>query len=504
MINTINRSDVSRNNVKRNKIEQYIKVFNKTQEESKKRLEELHKQSGIINDLHYESNIDLSVSSEINVKEQEILNEKNKEKEKKDNYLLDDNNIVIPNTFISIKNVLIKNENINKQERNIIGSLNNYNFDTELPNSINIKFINNNKYELEKNYLTNLLMKNIENINIYENKEYKDNTSITNQFIDFIKRNKICLITNVYKEMYVNNKPASGLGDFIRGCYFIIQFCNYLKKIFGLNIEPNFIISHKISEFLSQDTKNVMEIIKTNINSFDKVNWIKTEFNNDGTTKDLLQIDSYINDFINYIIHSSTIKNVYNKKEKMNSAFIYTISFPVHEIKLSIYDKVKIQNLLKPNQLMNNYVLNIMSKYGLISKKYNVIHIRSGDKFLFGNSNSFDLNYLDKLNNIINDKIKNWKMDQGKGKKILLIADNNSIKDYVLSQYSNIISYNLSIGHFGEGQVQDSEKIKNTLLDFYLLSMSAFIVSITAYSHGSGFSKWCAFTYGIPYLCYCI
>ena len=57
------------------------------------------------------------------------------------------------------------------------------------------------------------------------------------------------------------------------------------------------------------------------------------------------------------------------------------------------------------------------------------------------------------------------------------------------------------ITHFGEGVVLEEEKVKNTLLDFYLLSLASAILSYSHYEHGSGFSYWCAKTFDIPYTC---
>ena len=49
--------------------------------------------------------------------------------------------------------------------------------------------------------------------------------------------------------------------------------------------------------------------------------------------------------------------------------------------------------------------------------------------------------------------------------------------------------------------VLEEEKVKNTIIDFYLLSLSNSINSYSSYEHGSGFSYWCAKTYDIPYSC---
>ena len=57
------------------------------------------------------------------------------------------------------------------------------------------------------------------------------------------------------------------------------------------------------------------------------------------------------------------------------------------------------------------------------------------------------------------------------------------------------------ITHFGEGVVLEEEKVKNTMIDFYLLSHSKSIFSYSVNKHGSGFSYWCAKTFNIPYVC---
>ena len=49
--------------------------------------------------------------------------------------------------------------------------------------------------------------------------------------------------------------------------------------------------------------------------------------------------------------------------------------------------------------------------------------------------------------------------------------------------------------------VENNEKIKNTLIEFYLMSFSKEIKSYSCYEHGSGFSYWCAKTFNIPYSC---
>jgi hypothetical protein len=83
----------------------------------------------------------------------------------------------------------------------------------------------------------------------------------------------------------------------------------------------------------------------------------------------------------------------------------------------------------------------------------------------------------------------------------LLIADNNEIKYLLCEIFPNFKSIYKEITHLGEGKVLERNKIKNTMLDFYLMANSNSINSFTGYVHGSGFSLWCATTYNIPYTC---
>ncbi len=83
----------------------------------------------------------------------------------------------------------------------------------------------------------------------------------------------------------------------------------------------------------------------------------------------------------------------------------------------------------------------------------------------------------------------------------MLIADNNEIK-YLLSEgFPQIKTLYKYITHLGEGIELEREKVKNTLLDFYLISNSASVYFFTVYAHGTWFSWWCAKIYGIPYTC---
>jgi hypothetical protein len=115
-------------------------------------------------------------------------------------------------------------------------------------------------------------------------------------------------------------------------------------------------------------------------------------------------------------------------------------------------------------------------------------------------------------------------VDKNNEKQWLLIADNNAIKKLIIERFPQIQTIIQDITHFAqdplhfaqdplhfaqdpllseEGVVLDkaNEKVKNSMLDFYLLSLSCEIAAFSVYKHGSGFSSWCAKTYDIPYSC---
>jgi hypothetical protein len=156
--------------------------------------------------------------------------------------------------------------------------------------------------------------------------------------------------------------------------------------------------------------------------------------------------------------------------------------------------KKYMRTILEPSLEVKFEVNQILNDLELISKEFSVIHIRSGDKYLKQSTCKFNPDYINKLLFAINERIDS-------NKKYLLISDNNQIKNIILTRFPDMKAVVKEITHFGEGQVLEEEKVKNTLIDFYLLSLTREIFSFSAYKHGSGFSYWCAQTYDIPYIC---
>jgi hypothetical protein len=315
----------------------------------------------------------------------------------------------------------------------------------------------------------------IENeMNIY------DNEVIVPFNVDKIHKKGILIINNVYQSKYEYGKRNStGLGDFLRGCYFILEFCE------KYNFQPKIIFNNCISKFLLIKTQNLYLIdnVLKGVN-FCKNNNFKEVVIENGIIQEPLKDTTYImSDFVEYIVKLPH----YN-----GNVFMYCNSFPINEV--SEKNKEYMRNFLEPTNEMKIIINQTLNGLDIYSKQYIVIHIRAGDSYLTGNKNTFTNGYIYNL-------INNIKNDINGENNYLLIADSIYVKKIIQKYFPKFKTLMKPITHFGEGVILEEEKVKNTMIDFYLLSFAKSIFSYSSYKHGSGFSYWCAKTFNIPYVC---
>ena len=299
-------------------------------------------------------------------------------------------------------------------------------------------------------------------------------------------RNKnVQIITNVYQELYLENNKPTGLGDFIRGCYFLLQFCE--KYSFQFKIIINHPIAFFLEKFYKKFTINqhMYKNLFANIPMFTPNNWKDSIFDASDYITGNVTTYTTMSEFFYFLCDTNVTGN---------NLFVYNIMFPYDDVKEE--HKAFVRNFFEPNQEMKLYIDESLAHIGLVRKQYSVIHIRSGDSYLNDSVKIFDSNYFRRLVSEIGMLVS-----VNKGVHYLLIADNNEIKVLLMEKIMGIKSFFKKITHLGEGTLLLKDEVKNTMLDFYLFSFANSIHSFTSYPHGTGFSYWCAQTYDIPHKC---
>jgi len=278
----------------------------------------------------------------------------------------------------------------------------------------------------------------------------------------------------------------------LRGCYFILEFCE------TYNFQPKIIFNNCISKFFLIKTHNLERInnVLQAISGCRNNNFKEFVIENDIIKDPLKDIKNIMADFVNYVVKSPQ----YN-----GNSFMFCNSFPINEIPKK--NKEYMRKILEPTNEMKLIINQTLDGLNISKNNYSVIHIRAGDSYLKEEKNIFTNGYIRTLiNNIKNDinEAKPWTQTarlEHLDNNYLLISDSNDVKKIIQKYFPSFKTLFKPITHFGEGVVLEEEKVKNTLVDFYLLSHSKSIFSYSAYKHGSGFSYWCAKTFNIPYVC---
>ena len=311
-----------------------------------------------------------------------------------------------------------------------------------------------------------------------------ENELIVPYNVEHIRNKGVKIIYNVYQSKYSKGTiHGTGLGDFIRGSYFLLEFCE------KYHFEPKIVFNNCISKFLLPVNYNFnleqIQPLLSNIDMFHNNNFKEYNITEDYTIlPPKLDLAHIMADFVKYIMNEP----VYN-----SHSFIYCIPYPIGDI--SEKSKEYMRTILEPINEIKCIVNHSLHEIGLNFKNYIVFHIRSGDDYLNKDNKIFYQKYLEQIKSDITNYIYT-----SADAKYLLIADNNEIKILFNQEFPQLKIILKGITHFGEGIILEEEKVKNTLIDFYLLSFANKIISFSAYKHGSGFSYWCAKTFDVPYI----
>jgi len=292
---------------------------------------------------------------------------------------------------------------------------------------------------------------------------------ILNKFVN----NKLKKIVNVYQLNYINGS-SPGLGDFLRGSFCLNQIANLLGLEFEIDVS-----NHPMAKYLEHSTHihgidyNNLEIAFQNGNK-DQNGSIDYEGRQTNINP------NFINDIINWL----------NTKDCEVLGFFCSAfpSFFNHKPEC----KALINSKLQPNEFMRNYIDYTLSELGLTKKGYGIIHVRTGDNYLV-NEDPIDIHFINKIKNIILNLIS-------PDRRYLIISDSNVFKKHMKSvpQCYTLIR---KIEHLGGERMKNDKStgVMNTLLEYFLMSYSNAIFSMSVYFHISGFSKYCGILNDIPF-----
>jgi len=444
--------------------EQLIKKVHNIEDSLNKNKVIIDKQQNKIIDLN-QRNIELNQKN-VDLNQRNIeLNQKNVD--------LNQKNVELNQRNIELNKII---EECNKEinvKNNIIDELKNTN--KELVSKLETHIINESNINKQLDDLKSHLQKALNNNNLLVKE------------IDFLKKETKIVNNNivsmptiyiVYQYNYVNDK-VTGLGDFIRGCFYLLQFA----EKYCLNVD--FIINdHPLKKFLKYfvNKPNIDKKISKNIHFFRKPNYAYY------TDKGLIKYNYKDIDYDLFKFIETTTKYDENK-------YLYLISHP-DESYINQTHKKRLREIIEPTYEINLLVEDVLQRLQLEKRNFNVIHLRLHDDHFYNKMTPIG---RENINNIIN-KIKN--ITEKCNVPIFLLSSNNAIKNILTNNFPDIKILTNSITHICDPKLCNDENTKNTLVEFYLMSHAKNIISFSVYEHGSGFSKWCACAYNIPYACF--
>lgn len=236
-------------------------------------------------------------------------------------------------------------------------------------------------------------------------------------------------------------KARWGFGDLLRGANNIHGVC--LKENIEFDIDLEF---HPISKILEKRQKKTKPINKKDLNFI--------SFNS-----------------------KSELKN-YIQKKKKNEVYFVTNGFGRWD-----YENInEFQKFIIPILKFNKYYTKKADAILPLSKSYNVLHIRLGDKKLFG------------LSNGVPRKVKRL-IKKRDPENTYLITDSAELKKYV-SDKKLLKTLPFNPSHSG---VNSNPKILfGTILEFMLMSSANKIETFSVYDWVSGFANSASFIYEVP------
>ena len=279
-------------------------------------------------------------------------------------------------------------------------------------------------------------------------------------------------IVNVY-QLNCTNSKSSGLGDYLRGCFCLLQLAKLLNIEFDIDVS-----NHPIAKFI-KNVKSVEGVNYNNIEFFMENNSINHE---------------YVIPLGKPNISENFLRNVITWFNSQHTEVfgLFSNAFPFfNQFKPEAIQFIK--SKFQPTPFMESYMEQSLTHLGLsMGQPYEIIHIRTGDQHLIDNV-SMTGSFIKKITKLVQGLID-------PNKHYLILSDSNIIKTH-LKTIPNFHVLIKNIAHVGGEGLKTTEDngVMNTMLDFFLMSHSQAILSLSVYNHISGFSQYCAILHGIPF-----
>lgn len=280
-----------------------------------------------------------------------------------------------------------------------------------------------------------------------------------------------------YQYNYFNNSRVTGLGDFIRACFYLLQLSDkYLVNVdFIINNHP---LKKYINYFSEKPT--LSPEISNSIAFFKEENHV-------------YNTDLYNRIFYAYKdIDPSVLFFIRQTRSFLGNKYIYLTNHP-NETHISYLHKERIKEILMPSAEITQLVDKTLHSMNLVKHKFRIVHVRLDDDS-FNNINTPTTSIINYIVSYIKIILVENKDD------VFLISNNNVIKTALLSKLPSVKTIFHDVAHVSQ-DCNDDIMLINTLKEFYIMSNSNYIHGFSIYDHGTGFSKWCATTYDIPYVC---
>jgi hypothetical protein len=256
------------------------------------------------------------------------------------------------------------------------------------------------------------------------------------------------------KAINVYNNKLNGIGDYIRGCFCMLQLSKKLNIPFDMDLSTN-----PVHQFL-----HPVQNLRTGP----------------------MDTDNHIAHFVHVGVNiNNELKLLINKLRLTPGTYsCFCNLYPFNPIIES--ERIFIRNKLLPSHELNAYIQ--QTKEALdVTSPYNVLHLRCGDDCLENNAHpDYDLFIRE---------IQALRLDS---KPCILLCDSSLMKIRLRELYPSL---KMLIDTPQHTRNSTKDQLKDTMRDFFLFTQASKVYSLSVYGHGSGFSEWACQLYNIPYRC---